>query len=85
MIQRPLDMLTEIIFPDKTERRCLSVAFFHRCSSSTLLLRNTSTTTKYSFNMMSIDGSQSICQHIKWTLDLSKVYKGRGISDAARK
>jgi hypothetical protein len=40
-------------------------------------------TPKYCFTMLKVDGTQSIRQHIKWMLDLKKVYHGLEITTPA--
>jgi hypothetical protein len=43
---------------------------------------NANVTTKYTFNMMKVDGTQTLRQHIKWTLDLQQVYDGMELASA---
>ena len=38
-------------------------------------------TTKYTFTIMKVDGSQSIRDHIRWSQNIAKVFTGLGITD----
>ena len=38
-------------------------------------------TSKYSFTMMKVDGTQSIRHHLKWYRDIGKVFAGLNIDD----
>ena len=51
------------------------------CSYKLMVAPGTTNTNKYTFTMLKVDGTQSIRAILKWSQDVTTVFKGLGITD----